>query len=171
MEKDLDVPPVHGRHQELGLVDLRVEVVVEVGSRVVHQVVDSGGVNNGSTSMVRFAPWNGLRFGSFRFRIFSGWLIYDKLATRGHCLSKALFEDRNMAAGLEIGAFFLLEFLIAVSAMSGDSITKMAENGEMVVHYSRDLEAIALTIVFSNIFFFTLRYLAAFSYLGYFKES
>ena len=92
---------------------------------------------------------------------FSGWLIYDKLATRGHCLSKALFADRNMAAGLEIGAFFLLEFLIAVSAMSGDSITKMAENGEMVVHYSRDLEAIALTIVFSNIFFFTLRYLAA----------
>ena len=37
---------------------------------------------------------------------FSGWLIYDKLATRGYCLSKALFEDRNMAAGLEISAFF-----------------------------------------------------------------
>ena len=142
------------------MVDLRVEVVVEVGSRVVHQVVDSGGVNNGSTSMVRFAPWNGLRFGSFPSVYFSGWLIYDKLATRGHCLSKALFEDRNMAAGLEIGAFST-GVLIAVSAMSGDSITKMAENGEMVVHYSRDLEAIALTIVFSNIFFFTLRYLAA----------
>ena len=92
---------------------------------------------------------------------FSGWLIYDKLATRDYCLSKALFEDRNMAAGLEISAFFLLEFLIAVSAMSGDSITKMAENGEMVVHYSRDLEAIALTIVFSNVFFFTLRYVGS----------
>lgn len=92
---------------------------------------------------------------------FSGWLIYDKLATKGHCLSKALFEDRNIAAGLEIATFFLLEFLIAVSAMSGDSITKMAENGEMVVHYSRDLEAIALTIIFSNFFFFTLRYMGS----------
>ena len=37
----------------------------------------------------------------------------------------------------------------------------MAENGEMVVHYSRDLEAIALTIVFSNVFFFTLRYVGS----------
>ena len=92
---------------------------------------------------------------------FSGWLIYDKLATKGHCLSKALFEDRNIAAGLEIAAFFLLEFLIAVSAMSGSSITKMAENGEMVIHYSRDLEAIALTIVLSNLLFFTLRYIGS----------
>lgn len=92
---------------------------------------------------------------------FSGWLIYDKVATRGYSLSKALFEDRNLAAGFEIAVFFLLELLIAISAMSGDSVTRMAETGEMVVHYSRDLEAVALTIVCSNLLFFSLRYLGS----------
>lgn len=103
----------------------------------------------------------GYVFVAFLAVYLSGWLIYDKLATRRFSLAKALFEDRNMAAGVEISAFFLLELLIAVAAMSGESVTKMAENGEMVVHYSRDLEAVGLTIVVSNLLFFTMRYLGS----------
>ena len=91
----------------------------------------------------------------------SGWLIYDKVATRGYSLGYSLFEDRNIAAGFEICGFLMVEMLIAINAMSGDQVTQMAESGEMVVHYWRDLEAVAVTIVFSNIVFFVFRYLAS----------
>lgn len=99
----------------------------------------------------------------------SGWLIYDKVATRGYCLSKALFQDRNMAAGIEIVSFVFIEVMIALSAMSGESITKMDESGEMVVHLWRDYEAIALTIVFANLTFFFFRFLASFYIKTHFK--
>jgi hypothetical protein len=91
----------------------------------------------------------------------SGWLIYDKIATRKYSLSEAIFKDRNMAAGLEVGAFLFVEILIAVNALSGDSVTRLTESGERVIHYARDLEAVAITILFSNLVFFVFRWIGA----------
>ena len=51
-EKVLDEVPVHVPHLEVGLVDRKVGVVAEGGFPVDHLVVDSGGGNNGSASMV-----------------------------------------------------------------------------------------------------------------------
>jgi hypothetical protein len=91
----------------------------------------------------------------------SGWLIYDKLATSEYSLSKALFEDRNFAAGLEVAGFLFVEILIAVSAMSGDEVVKMNDAGIMVTDYYRDLEAVAVTILFCNLTFFLFRWVAS----------
>jgi hypothetical protein len=91
----------------------------------------------------------------------SGWLIYDKIATRGYSLSEAIFKQRNLAAGLEISAFLFVQVLIAVNALSGASVTKMLDSGAMVVDYSRDLEASAVTILFSNLTFFVFRWIAS----------
>ena len=52
MEKVLVVIPVHEPHQEADLVVRKVVAVVEAGSPVDHLAVDSGGVNNGSASLV-----------------------------------------------------------------------------------------------------------------------
>ncbi len=91
----------------------------------------------------------------------SGWLIYDKLATARHSLAKALFEERNLAAGLEISAFLFVEILIAVSALSGPEVRTMDLTGTMVTDYFRDLEAVAVTIIFSNLTFFLFRFIAS----------
>jgi len=91
----------------------------------------------------------------------SGWLIYDKLATAKYSLAEALFEERNLAAGLEIAGFLFIEILIAVSALSGPEVTRMNPAGTMIVDYFRDLESVVITIVFSNITFFLFRYLAS----------
>lgn len=91
----------------------------------------------------------------------TGWLIYDKVATRNYSLSKSIFEDRNLAAGIEVVGFLLVEVLIAVSALSGEEIKIVDESGQLVVNYLRDLEAVAVTIVFCNITFFLFRWLTA----------
>jgi len=91
----------------------------------------------------------------------TGWLMYDRVATSGHSLSKALFEDRNFAAGFEVVGFLVIEVLIAVSAMSGEEITAINDAGVMVVDYARDLEAVAVTILFCNLTFFIFRWLAS----------
>lgn len=92
---------------------------------------------------------------------FTGWMIYDKLATKAYCLSHAIFEEQNMAAGLEIACFLAMEILIAVSAMSGEEALQKTAGGELQFNYALDLEAVGVTILFSNIVFFTFRYVAS----------
>lgn len=99
----------------------------------------------------------------------SGWLIYDKIATKNYCLSKALFEDRNLAAGIEVIGFLVVEVLIAVSALSGDEIKMVDSSGQVVINYLRDLEAVAVTILFCNITFFLFRWLIALFLKVYFR--
>ncbi|MCJ8344538.1 hypothetical protein MJH12_03285 [bacterium] len=91
----------------------------------------------------------------------TGWIIYDKIATRKYSLSHAIFEEQNMAAGLEIACFFTMEILIAVSAMSGEESLMKTGEGELVFNYVRDLEAVGVTILFSNLVFFSFRYIAS----------
>ena len=52
MGKVLVVVPVREPHPEADLVVQKVVAAVEVGSPVDHLAVDSGGVNNGSASLV-----------------------------------------------------------------------------------------------------------------------
>ncbi|MBW7877232.1 MAG: hypothetical protein H3C47_14725 [Candidatus Cloacimonetes bacterium] len=78
----------------------------------------------------------------------TGWLIYTRYAASGHSVVTEIFEKRNMAAGLEIAAFLALEFLLAVNALNGEAVA---------VSYLRDLEAVFVTILISNLCFFSLR--------------
>ena len=82
----------------------------------------------------------------------SGWLVYDRLMSRGYSLAKELFEKRNLAAAIEVGAFVAVQFLLAANALSGENTAAT---------YLKDLEAVALTILISNLLFFLFRSLAA----------
>lgn len=79
---------------------------------------------------------------------FTGWVLYVRYAASGYSVFTEVFEKRNMAAGFEIAAFLALEFLIAVSALKGEAV-----GGDWV----RDLEAVFLTILMSNLVFFGFR--------------
>ncbi|PCJ20162.1 MAG: hypothetical protein COB02_06055 [Candidatus Cloacimonadota bacterium] len=92
---------------------------------------------------------------------FTGWLVYDKVATRGYDVAHSIFEEQNMSAGFEIACFFTMEIMIAVSAMSGEGALQKTAEGEIVFNYALDLEAVGVTILFSNLVFFTFRYLAS----------
>ncbi len=91
---------------------------------------------------------------------FTGWVIYTRYAASGYSVVTEIFEKRNMAAGLEVAAFLALEFLLAVNALRGEA---------MAVSYIRDLEAVFVTILLSNICFFSLRGLISLYIKSHFK--
>ena len=57
-----------------------------------------------------------------------GFPIADKVMTRGSSLAKALFEDDNPAAGLEIGGILLALLFVSYSAISGEALGSFTED-------------------------------------------
>ena len=57
-----------------------------------------------------------------------GFPVADKLMTRGTSLSKALFEDDNPAAGLEVGGIFLALLFVSYNAISGEAMESLSQD-------------------------------------------